>query len=205
MSIFQNSPYRTGFILLLILGGTVGCMHQDGMVETEPPLKYVFPETPDDLMTNFVTAYTTRDAVGYADLLHEDFIFSFQACDVAKLGLSKDHFTREDEIQTARNMFSGRDYHKSNGQVVPAITEIRFERWEQLEPWHPAEESAAADVMRINMVCRVVLERGRASTIEVAGQSVFYAVPAVLEVRDAIFREGYKMVGWVDLTGPCGP
>ncbi len=205
MSIFSRSRTRYVFILLLVVMGAAGCFRPDDIIETDPPAKYVFPTTPDDLMANFVTAYTTRDVAGYGDLLHEDFIFSFQACDVAKLGLSKNHYTRADEIQTARNMFSGKAYHKSNGQVVPAITGINFVQWQQLGAWRSAEDSAPAGALRVSVECLVTMERQGAATIRVAGQSIFTALPVQIEVQDGVFHEGYQMLGWVDLTGPCGP
>jgi len=164
----------------------------------------VFPETPADLMSNFVTSYTTRDAPGYAALLHADFLFRFQACDVRKLGLSADHLTRQEEVQTARNMFSGKDYQKADGQVVPAITAIRFEQWEQVEPWRAAEDSAPARAMRVQVQCRVVIERAGASTLTISGQNVFYALPVPIELPTGGLREGYQLIGWVDLTGPGG-
>jgi len=204
MSILKNSGIRSIGFLLLFLFGLAGCMGQDAVIKTEVPLKYVFAETPEDLMNNFVTAYTTRDAEGYANLLHEDFIFSFQACDVQKLGLSKDHYTRDDEVQTTRNMFSGKEYHKSSGQVVPAITEIRFEQWDQVGPWQAAEESAPSGAQRVNVECLVIMEREGATTITVQGQSTFYALPVLLEVKKGVSRMGFELLGWVDLTGPCG-
>ena len=205
MRCFVKLHPRCLLALILVLVVSSGCTRQEVAIETSVPEKYLFPETPDDLMTNFVTAYTTGDVAGYAALLHEDFLFTFQACDVEKLGLSSDHTNREDEIETARHMFSGQDHVKSDGQVVAAVTEIRFERWEQVGAWRGAEESAPAGAMRVNVECRVVLERQGASTLTVQGQSVFTALPVLIETPGGGFRAGYQLLGWVDLTGPCGP
>jgi hypothetical protein len=99
--------YQHSIIIILLLSGLLvfGCSNDSDLLRPEPGA-YKFSASPDILMENFQKAYTAMDLDGYGHLLHEEFIFSFQACDVEKLGLSKDHFTREDELITAEHMFA---------------------------------------------------------------------------------------------------
>ena len=110
-------------VLILMVTLVFGCSTDKEILGPEPGAAG-FSGSPDILMDNFQKAYTAMDLREYEKLLHQDFIFSFQACDVEKLGLSKDHYTREDELATTAHMFSKTPHVKDNGEVVAPILTI---------------------------------------------------------------------------------
>lgn len=109
--------------ILLLLGG---CSSKEEIVVPDDRSAYLLPGSPDKVMANFVTVYGSMDLEGYAQVLHEDFVFTFQPCDVQKLGLLKDHLTRQEELAVAANMFSRADVTKDDGRKVPGIHCIEF-------------------------------------------------------------------------------
>ncbi len=171
-----------------------GCTRDTDILGPEPGA-YRFSATPDILMENFEKAYTGRDLDEYSRLLHEDFIFSFQACDVEKLGLSKDHYTREDELKTAEHMFADKPYVKSSGQVVDPILEIAFLKFERQGEWVAMNDPDKPGLLRAVYQVDIAMDRGKAGQLAIRGTCVFFAVGSE--------RSGYLLVGWVDRTGGC--
>jgi hypothetical protein len=188
------------FIPLAILAGLLAavlllaaCAPETDL--TDPTSDRHLPPTPDALLEQFATVYQARDLEGYARLLHEDFIFSFQACDVEKLGLSRDHYTRDDELAAAARMFSGKAHVKDDGVRVDPILEIRFRRFARLGAWEDARDRERPGLLRATYEVDVVMDRGAAGCLAIRGTCVFYAVGN----RDT----GYRLIGWVDRTGGC--
>lgn len=191
-------PLALGVLLVVM-----GCASEKqilGPVQTDP---YPVAVTPDQLMENFATAYAARDLEGYGSLLHEDFVFSFQPCDIAKLGLSKDHFNREDELASARNLFSGKPLVKSDGRVVPAVTMIRFLDFSRLEDWVPADEAAKPGSLKAVYHILAQLDREDGSVLTIRGRSVFFTLAELREGENDGPRAVHQLVGWVDLSEGC--
>ena len=184
------------FVFILIVMGVLvfGCSPDSDILGPETGA-YRFSASPDILMENFETAYAAMDLEEYGKLLHEDFIFSFQACDVEKLGLSKDHFTREDELITAGHMFARKPYVKSNGQVVDPILDIVFLRFERAGEWVPMDDPDRPGLLKGTYLVDIRMDRGTAGSLSIRGTCVFFAVGSE--------NAGYRLIGWVDLTGGC--
>lgn len=192
----------------LLLWGIYGCEH-DGTItgpstESEIQAVYALARTPEILMDNFAKAYQGMDLDGYAALLHEDFIFTFQACDVTKLGLSSDHFTRTDELASAQAMFARKPHVKTDGRTVPAVLSITFELWEQVAPWRPAGDPERPGILQGEYEIRMRLVLAGAGDIVVRGRCVFFAIESEAEAGCA-GQPGYQLIGWIDRTVGCTP
>ncbi len=188
--------YKLSILFILVVSGLLvfGCSKDTELLGPEPGA-YKFSASPDILMENFQEAYTTMDLDGYGRLLHEDFIFSFQACDVEKLGLSKDHFTREDELTTAEHMFARKAYVKSSGMVVAPILAIEFRRFEREGDWVAMNDPDKPGLLKGIYQVDIVMDRGPEGTLSIRGTCVFFAVGSG--------SVGYRLIGWVDRTGGC--
>ena len=186
-------------ILVILIVSALGILVFGCATDTEilgpEPGAYRFSATPDILMENFEKAYTAMDLDGYGRLLHEDFIFSFQACDVEKLGLSEDHYTREDELATAAHMFAGTPYVKSGGQVVDPILEIRFLGFKREGDWVFMNDPEKPGLLKANFLVNIFMDRGKAGSMSIRGTCVFFVVGSE--------SAGYQLIGWVDRTGGC--
>jgi len=110
------------------------------IVAPVPESPQVFPGSPGKLMANFAEAYGGRDLEAYRDVLHPDFRFQFQPCDVEALGLAKDHFGKREELEVAAKMFSGKPVVKKDGRVLPAIGGIEFLHFEPCGEWTSAAD-----------------------------------------------------------------
>lgn len=192
---------------VLILWGITGC-ERSGTVtgpvtDQDVAGVYVHPDTPDKLMDNFAKAYQGMDLVGYAALLHEDFVFTFQACDVAKLGLGSDHFTRADELASAQAMFARKPHVKTDGRIVPAISSITFEQWDKAAPWRPAGDPDRPDILQGEYDITMRLVREGAGDLVVRGRCIFFAAPTAPQ-GDGDALPGYRLIGWIDRTKECG-
>lgn len=187
---------KTLVIFILVVTGVLvfGCSPDTEILGPEPGA-YRFSASPDILMENFEKAYTAMDLEEYSKLLHEDFIFSFQACDVEKLGISKDHFTREDELITASHMFGRKPYVKSSGQVVAPILEIKFLRFDRAGQWVAMDDPDKPGLQKGIFQVDIVMDRGEAGNLSIRGTCVFFVVGSE--------RVGFRLIGWVDRTGGC--
>ncbi|MFH1843527.1 MAG: hypothetical protein ABIF77_10015 [bacterium] len=192
-------------LILLLLGSSLtlffGCAGRDDMFQLTPEYPYVFPDTPEKLMENFVQAYGDRDLEAYSELLHEDFTFVFQPADVEKLQLEGDSYTKEDELAVAANMFSGEPVKKADGRILPAIDRIEFLNFEPLGGWEPSPDQASfPGTLRCPYRVSLAIRRVGASSLEIEGVSIFHVVSR--DVRDDEKRSYayYQLAGWIDCT-----
>lgn len=79
-----------------------------------------FPNTPNQLMENFVTAYEDMDLGQYRDeILSPDYTFVLQAETVEEFDLPDNLYDHADELAIAERMFTGQP--NSNGSVLADI------------------------------------------------------------------------------------
>lgn len=174
-------------ILVMVVWQFGGCFGADEVTIPDPDAGlYPFPETPDQLMANFVSAYASRDLAGYAATLHPDFTF----VPVGK-GAS---LTRDDELRVATNMFSGQDREK-DGLVIAGISRIVFERCVAVGGWRPEGEA-----LRRTYSVRIYFERDRGSTLIVDGVCEFVVAAVDLPAGGGETRRGYQVLRQVDHT-----
>ena len=183
------------YCILILLGFlSFGCSPDSGIL-TPTPGATRFSASADILMDNFQKAYTAMDLVEYEKLLHEDFIFSFQACDVEKLGLSKDHYTRDDELASASHMFSRKPHVKSSGLVVAPILGIEFLHFQREGAWVSMNDPERPGLQKGVFLVDIRMNRGEAGSLSIRGTCVFFVVGSE--------STGYQLIGWVDRTGSC--
>lgn len=181
-------------VLILMVTLVFGCTKDTDILGPEPGAAG-FSASPDILMDNFRLAYTAMDLTQYEKLLHQDFIFSFQACDVEKLGLSKDHYTREDELASTAHMFSRKPHLKDDGRVIAPILTIHFLHFEREGAWVSMNDPDRPGLLKGTFKVDVRMDRGEAGSLSIRGTCVFFVVGSE--------SVGYQLIGWVDLTGEC--
>ena len=191
--------FLTGSILSLLLIGLVGCTGNDLTLPTGPDKEAVRATTPELLLEKVAQAYADRDLECYADLLAEDFVFTFLPCDVNDLGLSSDHWGREDELISAARMFSGEPHVRDDGTVVPAILAIEVLEFHQDVPWTDAGDREHPGTLRAVYSMKVLFVREGAGDLVVDGPCIFFASPVNGEDGETVFQ----LRGWVDQTKVC--
>jgi len=184
--------------LALIVWVIGGCGDETELVVPGPDkTAYPFPDSPEQLMANFIAAYTARDLEGYRLVLHEDFRFVLAATAVAD-GLPES-WDRAEELRIAANMFSGEDLVRP-GRVVPAITRIVFEQCEARGAWTFYERPDGAGAMRRAYLIRADFLRRDGSVLSVEGECIFHVVRAPMPAPEGGTRSGYRMILWEDHT-----
>ncbi len=185
--------------MILILMGLVGCTGGDLVAPLDLTKQATLATTPDLLMELMAQAYADRDLDCYADLLAEDFVFTFLPCDVKDLGLGQDHWNREDELISAGRMFSGEPHVRDDGTVVPAVIAIEVLDCRQTIPWEEAQDREHPGTLRAVYSMRVLFVRDGASDLLVDGPSIFYAEPG----QDNDGNIVYRLSGWGDQSKVC--
>jgi hypothetical protein len=117
---------RSAVLIVLVMVFVGGCMQKDGILNPQVEHYYDNPDTPEKLMLNFVKAYGEMDLNLYEELLHEDFVFQYQPCDIENLKLDSPWHGKREELEIAANMFSGESLRKADGRVVPAIEQAEL-------------------------------------------------------------------------------
>lgn len=180
----------------LVLLGLAGCTAETPFHPQDPTFK-VYSASADALMANFVLAYGSRDLELYEQLLHDDFIFTFDRLTASRLGPSFQYFTREDELITARNMFCGKPIVNSRGIPQAAITDIDIQAWEQAGEWSLSAEGHLRGVFD----CIILVSREGASSFTISGQQLFTVVLADVSDSEGAVQINYQIIGWQELSG----
>lgn len=109
---------RAGLGALLLLG-LGGCFNPFDPLVAPTTGIYVPPPTPDSpqgVVRLFAWCWNNRDATTYQQLFTSDFIFVFAEADTAGNRYREKPWTRDDELEAARNLFEG------GGAVSPAAS-----------------------------------------------------------------------------------
>ncbi len=189
-----------GIILTgIILIGFSGCSEKGILQPIDPVLK-IHSSSADNLMDNFAKAYGGRDLDLYAQLLHEDFIYTFNPESAKHSGPVYDFFTKEDELITAANMFCGKPIVNSQGRTLAAITDIDFQVWKQEGQWEMAEGMDSAGSLRGVFDCVIHITRDGDSNFTITGQQLFTVILADISDDEGAIQPNYQIIGWQDLT-----
>ena len=188
-----------GMILLgFVLIGFSGCTQSEILQPLESVSK-VYSHTANHLMENFVEAYGNRDLERYAQLLHDDFIYTFNPNSTKRLGPSYKYFTKEDELITAANMFCGKPVVNSQGRTLPAITDIEFVAWQQAAPWEVTGEMDAEGGLRGVFDCVMHITRNGGCDFTIAGRQIFTVVLSGISDDEDGIQPNYQIIGWQDM------
>ncbi len=194
-------PLLLAALLGVTLFGAAGCLFSpDDDVTPPPPPPPVlqFPDTPDKLMANFRTAYSTMDIDAYDDVLHPDFRFLFKPEDAATLPTS--FYIKAEELQVARNMFSGDAIVRPEG-TVPGISSITIHTMDRQGVWSDVGPSDPEFPNTQRALFQVAIDFARTgdSTIQVTGATEFY-VSSRDSLHNGAVRPYYQIRGWRDQT-----
>ena len=187
-------------ILGFILIGFTGCT-ESTLVQPLETMNKVNSPTADELMLNFALAYGGRDLGLYEQLLHEDFVYTFNQDAVNKLGPTYEFFTKEDELITAAKMFSGKPVVNSQGRTVAAITDIEFLSWQKVGDWEMTGDMDRRGSMRGVYEGTIHFTREGDRDFTIRGRQMFTVVMDEVSGDEGGSRPNYKIIGWQDLSG----
>ena len=197
-----NKTHVTLVLLVALLAGMMilaGCSEDDVPVVVPEPA--VGPESANELVRQFVSAYEAMDRDQYVALLDPEFQMILQEVttqEFPSVGTSLD-FNEERRIHD--RMFSGEILSDPDGLMVPGVQGIEFTRFGALDVWSqtddvdrfPATEWAPFEV-------EILWDRGQSFwTSKVAGTVKIYARANEIEVGGTQ-KTYYTMAGMVDLT-----
>ncbi|MCB1184991.1 hypothetical protein KDM41_16305 [bacterium] len=162
-----------------------------------------FPDSETQLMENFREVYENMDFDGYEAMLHRDFITLLQTGTQEEFPNVGPTLDREEEIDIAQKMFSGNAITNSQGELVPGISSINFELFEQRGAWATSPASDVIPNARFaQFEVRFLFDRGSESTLRVDGLIKFYVVSRD-STSGGVTRPYFQMIGQQDQTnGP---
>lgn len=187
-------------LVLVALAGS-GCLFSpdSGKGPDTPPVVIPFPDSPDQLIANFKTAYTSMRIDDYRPVLHPEYVFLLRPEDVAPGG--SDRFTYAEELAVAENMFSGLPIPRPGDTPVPAISNIsiavlnRLGTWIDVGPSDPNFPNTKRALYEIQLSFFQAPE----FTIIVNGQQEFY-VTSEDSLVNGETKQYYQLRGQRDLT-----
>lgn len=189
-----------------LMMAATGCIFspddEGGGGDPPPPPQLQFPDSPAKLMSNFQQTYEDRNFDWYVEMLHPNYKTVLQQETIDQFPDVGEFLELDEELHIHERMFSGNDLTDPNGEFVPGVAGIAFNRFEPMDAWRmsPADDPipnayfAPFDV-------DILFDRGQGhSFMSVKGQIRFYATS-----RDSLYegevRDYYQMAGQVDLTG----
>jgi hypothetical protein len=198
--------FWSGWLLAVVTAGTlllwlVGC-GDDQLAAPEVLTPGDFPQTADQLMTNFRAAYSEMDSSGFAATIHSDFRFRFDPSDVTNLPLPTEYMLGPEVITAAWNMFSGQVIDHPNGVVEAAVSGIDLQVLTPAElEWSEADSSTGFPGSQRRLY-EVVLnvERPGNATLTVIGQQEFFVVSRDSSCGAGCLQPFFQLIGQRDLT-----
>jgi hypothetical protein len=203
-----NQSGKTVYFLILVAVALAGMMILAGCSDDDPvkvvpdPEPPIGPESPNELMAQFQTAYESIDLENYLALLDPEFLMLLQEStiiDFPDVGETLD-FTNEERIH--QRMFSGDQLEDPDGNFVPGMSAIAFLVFRALADWVPNEDADQfPGTVWAPFELVLLFDRGQEfSTLKVDGIVKIYARAHEAEV-DGTTIAYYLMAGMVDLTG----
>ena len=189
-----------GLVVVLTIAAA-GCLFSPEPKTNEDPLPPgpPFPDTPDQLMANFKTAYTGLEIVPYRLALHPDYVFIFRPEDVPP-GASGRLICAE-ELAVAENLFSGLPIERPGDTTIPAISAISIALLNRLGDWTDVgpDDQDFPNTRRGLYAIQLTFSRVDANTIIVNGQQEFYVVSRDSTVS-GVTKPYFQLRGQRDLT-----
>ena len=201
---------RSIILIVLVLAGyvAIGCNDKDAPVVLPPAPEYTlpFPDTPDQLMENFETAYAGMDLAVYRDeVLAETYDFVLTAETVEEFELPDNVFDRDEELAIAQKMFS--DQPNQNGVVVSNIQIQSLQpqgAWLAVPDTDPYFGNQPGVLLRSYDILCYFNAQGGDFRYEVRGNQLFYVVPDTV-MHEGVMTPRYRLRGQLDQTGAIGP
>lgn len=188
-------------LLSLALLAAAGCSH-DAVTDCCPrPPEISFPETPDELASEFMRVYEARDFAAFARMLHPEAVTLLQASTVNNYPELGSTIDRVEDLRIHERMFSGQNLTDPYGNTVPACQTIRFQTFAPQGVWAlsapndpiPYTQNALYDVV-------ILIDRGQTPPmLKVQGTLRFY-VSARDSMVYGVTRQYCQLRGLMDLT-----
>ena len=182
------SPLRKLLFACLLAALVAGCSDENPVDIDDPDLTPP-PETPEQLMANFVTALESMDIEGYADCLHEDFMYVFRDGSV---------WDRATDVAGMQRLFSGEASAGSWGFGVHSIDVRGLEldgEWTSTTATHPLFPDSDVGVHGARII---FLMEGGTNTITVNGEQIFYLVEEEIAKDDGGTESRWSILGQLD-------
>ena len=160
-----------------------------------------FPDSPEKLMANFKTIYETMEVYDYLRTMHPDFLTILQSSTMDEFPDVGPTLSRYEEQNVHKRMFSTQAVTDPDGNLVPGVSTIVFDVFQQLAPWETADpDGLFPDALWAPYQVSILWNRGQTfSTLRVEGIINFYVVSRDIEYKDEA-RQFFQMIGQVDLT-----
>lgn len=191
--------------MLAALTVLVGCVHEDPFIPPAGTPGLPFPDTPDQLMQNFRTAYETMDITEITRLMDPTFVTILQQVTTTRFPAVGPTLDVLEETRIHERMFSKQSVVDPVGLTVPGIQTINFQTFECVDTWAP---SLWTDPIPNTTCARydvtILFDRGGSfAEVKARGMIKFYVMQ-----RDSVVagvdRPYYRMVGQLDLTQDSG-
>jgi hypothetical protein len=199
-------PRRWNLLLLAaaftgLLFAATGCKDKDDP-EPVPVPQYVlpFPDTPDQLMANFKTAYTDMDLDVYRDeVLRPDYTFVLLNETMEHFGLPDNLFEFADEVLITEKMFAGQP--NEAGRV---ISDIEIQVLQPQGAWLPVLEAdpyfgSVPGILYRNYNILIYFNMAGQFRYEVQGNQLFYVAPDTV-MHEGVMTPRYRLRGQLDQT-----
>lgn len=200
---------KTKSLLLLVVAAAMlamgtGCIFSPDQppndIPPRPGTTVPFAGSEDVLMDNFRLAYETMDFNIYRDMLHPDFITLLQASTTSQFPDVGTTLDVSEELRIAERMFSGNALTDPVGNLVPGISNISFDLFQQNGTWADTGPNDVVPNARFALYDVVFLfDRTGDSTLRVQGQIKFF-VTSRDSLHNGVDRAYWQMLGQQDLT-----
>jgi hypothetical protein len=194
---------RSLFAIVIVSAALVavtGCKDKDDPVVPQVP-EYVlpFPDTPNQLMANFKTAYGDMDLAVYRDeVLADTYDFVLQDATVEEFGLPDNLFDRADELRITGKMFAGQP-----NDLGSVISSIDIQSLEPRGAWLAVPETDAyfgdAGTLVRNYNVLIYFNMQGDFRYEISGDELFYVSPDTV-MHDGAMTPCYRLRGQLDQT-----
>ncbi len=165
-----------------------------------PPVGLPFPSSPDILMSNFQKVYEDMDYNNFKDMLHPDYITLLQVSTQQEFPDVGPTLDLAEELRIHQRMFGGQPVTDPDGNLVPGISTISFQTFQQDVAWATSQPNDVIPNAQFSLYdVTFLFDRPGFSTLKVEGQIKFYAVGRDSTVNGTV-RTYWQMRGQQDLT-----
>ena len=201
-TITNRHPVPRALLLLAMLVLLMFCTscYQDPVTPEAGDALEPFPGTLRQLMTNFVAAHESGDFAAYRSLLRDDYIMLLQPATQEEFPDVGPTLDLAEELIIAERMFGGQAITNSQGDLVPGISAISFQIFEQQDNWTTSQPTDVIPNARAaQFEVTFLFDRQGDSTLRVDGLIKFYVTSRDSVVND-VTKQYFQMVGQQDLT-----
>ncbi len=192
------------FAVLLVLSG---CSDEEenpltpGTGDNFPVSTLPFPDTPEQLMANFLKIYETMDADEYKLILDPAFETLLQQATQNEFPGVGSTLNAAEENRLHERMFLGEPLLDANGGVLPAVLSISFSRFQPRVGWGVSlPTDPIPNTLSALYEVEILADRGQNySTQFVRGTIRFYVATAEGKL-DGQPKTYYRLIGQLDLT-----